>query len=322
MRLIYNETTRTTNNPEGVDIRVVGFGTTESIEFMDPVKLYGTSYFESLVERLVSLGYERNKNIMGAPYDFRKAPNELEDFFKQFDELIEQTYRNNSHEPVILICHSMGCLNALYFLQNKEQAWKDRYIRSMISLSGVWGGSVKAMKAFASGDNFGVIMIPSLSLRKDVRTFPSLAYLLPSSDVWPNDKILMHNDGKGYTVNDYKQFFADIDYDTGYEMWQDVHNITQPSKAPGIEVHCLHGHKISTIEHLEYGKNEFPNGRPKITYSDGDGTVNLVSLQACQKWKNQQKAPIYYKNFDDIDHMTILSDQSVMDFISEAIVKQ
>lgn len=321
MRLIYNATSRQTISPPGVQIRVGGFGTTESVEFVDPAKVIGTGYFDALVKQLVSFGYERNVNIFGAPYDFRKAPNELGEYFKDLKKLIERAYKSNGDEKVSLICHSMGCYNSLHFLNQNTQAWKDKYIRSMISLSGVWGGSVKAMKAFASGDNFGVIVIPSLSLRRDFRTFPSLAYLLPSKHVWPEDKVFLEHQDKKYTVNDYEQFFHDINYPTGYQMWLDTKNLTSPLNPPGVEVHCLHGNGVNTIDSLKYTSTDFPDGKPKITYGDGDGTVNLVSLQACINWSKQQQHPIYYKNFKLIDHMTIMSDNQVLYYIGNALSK-
>lgn len=37
-RLIYNRTSRTTQFPDGVDVRVPGFGKTFSLEFLDPSK--------------------------------------------------------------------------------------------------------------------------------------------------------------------------------------------------------------------------------------------------------------------------------------------
>lgn len=322
MKLIYNSTTRTTRNSPGVTTRVGGFGRTESVEFVDPAKVIGTSYFDTLVRELVDFGYERDKNILGAPYDFRKAPNELGDYFKDLEKLVLRAYKENENEPVVFICHSMGCLNNLYFLNSKPQSWKDKYVRSMISLSGVWAGSVKAMKAFASGDNFGVLVIPSLSLRKDVRTFPSLAYLLPSKEVFPSKKVLVKNHDKIYTVDNYKQFFQDIRYPEGYEMWLDVRNLTSPNRAPGVEVHCLHGNRVTTIEQLDYETGEFPDAKPKIVYGDGDGTVNLVSLQACSGWAKLQKQPLYYKNFNSIDHMTILTDDHVLEYVGEALVKR
>lgn len=322
MKLIYNSTTRRTQPPPGVETRVDGFGSSESVEFVDPAKVIGTSYFNTLVKQLVGFGYERNKNIFGAPYDFRRAPNELQDYFRDLKALVERAHVLNGGERVAFICHSMGCLNSLYFLNSQNQTWKDKHIRMLISLSGVWGGSVKAMKAFASGDNFGVLVIPSLSLRKDVRTFPSLAYLLPSRDIWPPTTTLIKNRDKIYTVNDYKRFFEDIDYPNGYEMWLDVRNLTSPLNAPDVEVHCLHGRGVSTIEQLDYVLGGFPNTKPKMKLGNGDGTVNLMSLQACTKWSRLQKQPLHYKNFTAVDHMTILSDTRVMDYIGEALSKE
>lgn len=322
MKLVYNSTSRTTSNQPGVEIRVQGFGSTESVEYVDPARLRGTSYFDTLVKELVSLGYERNKNIFGAPYDFRKAPNELQDYFVNLKRLIESAYERNGGERVVLVCHSMGCLHSLYFFNLNGQDWKDTYIRSLISLSGVWGGSVKAMKAFATGDNFGVIVIPSLSLRRDVRTFPSLAYLMPSVDSFPDNQVLVKNRNKRYTVNDFKQFFTDINYPIGYDMWLDVRNLTSPIRAPGVEVHCLHGNKVTTMELLDYEVGDFPDAKPRITYGDGDGTVNLVSLQACVGWSLLQRQPVHYQNFSSIDHMTILTDTKVMNYIGEALSKK
>lgn len=322
MKLVYNSTSRTTNNSPGVDIRVKGFGLAESVEYVDPAKVRGTSYFDTLAKELVALGYERNKNIFGAPYDFRKAPNELRDFFLNLKQLVEAAYEKNGQERVVLICHSMGCLHTLYLLNVNTQSWKDKYIRSMISLSGAWGGSVKAMKAFASGDNFGVVVIPSLSLRRDVRTFPSLAYLLPSDEVFPENQILVKNRDKLYTVKDFKQFFNDIHYPVGYEMWLDVRNLTSPLVAPGVEVYCVHGNKVTTMELLDYEVGDFPDTKPRVTYGDGDGTVNLISLQACVGWTARQKQPVYYKNFTAIDHMTVLTDPKVINFVTEALTKK
>lgn len=322
MKLVYNTTTRKTENAPGVVTRVNGFGKVESVEFVDPARVYGTSYFDTIVRQLVAYGYERNKNIFGAPYDFRRAPNDLEDYFKDLESLVESAYHQNDDEPVVLVCHSMGCLYSQYLLANKRQSWKSKYIRSLISLSGVYGGSVKAMKAYASGDNFGIVVVPSLSIRKDVRTFSSLPLLLPSPDIFPKDRVLVRSHNKTYTVKDYKSFFQDINYPIGYEMWLDVHKLTSPHQAPGVEVHCFHGHKVPTPELLNYERGRFPDSKPEVEYGDGDGTVNLNSLKACLNWQDKQMQRIHYKNFTSIDHMTILTDNKVMTHIGEALSKE
>jgi len=64
---------------------------------------------------------------------------------------VETTYEANGQKKVILLCHSMGSIMMLHLLQNKPQAWKDKYIRALVTLSGVWGGTVRALKVFLLG---------------------------------------------------------------------------------------------------------------------------------------------------------------------------
>nr|XP_044995604.1 phospholipase A2 group XV isoform X2 [Jaculus jaculus] len=74
IRLIYNRTSRATQFPDGVDVRVPGFGETFSLEFLDPSKSNVGSYFYTMVESLVGWGYTRGEDVRGAPYDWRRAP--------------------------------------------------------------------------------------------------------------------------------------------------------------------------------------------------------------------------------------------------------
>lgn len=67
-------------------------------------------------------------------------------------DLIEDTYNKNGKLPVMLIAHSMGGPMSLYFLNKQTQAWKDQYIKCLVTLSGVWGGSMKAIKVYAIGE--------------------------------------------------------------------------------------------------------------------------------------------------------------------------
>jgi lysophospholipase III len=76
---------------------------------------------------------------------------ENKDFFVKLKTLVENTYTTNNKSSVTLLVHSMGGSMALHFLQMQTQAWKDQYIRRLISLSTPWAGSVKALKVFAMG---------------------------------------------------------------------------------------------------------------------------------------------------------------------------
>lgn len=74
VKLVYDNVTRTTQNVPGVETRVPGFGSSETVEWLDPSHASAGAYFKDIGNTLVSLGYERNLSIRGAPYDFRKGP--------------------------------------------------------------------------------------------------------------------------------------------------------------------------------------------------------------------------------------------------------
>lgn len=75
MKLIYNNETRKTSHPEGVTIRIPGWGEPFVVEYLDPSKASPGSYFKDIANMLVTnMGYIRNVSLRGAPYDFRKGP--------------------------------------------------------------------------------------------------------------------------------------------------------------------------------------------------------------------------------------------------------
>ena len=66
-------------------------------------------------------------------------------------KLIEETVKNNGGQGVILLCHSMGSPMMLHLLQLKDDAWKEKHIRALVTLAGVWGGTVRALKVYLLG---------------------------------------------------------------------------------------------------------------------------------------------------------------------------
>lgn len=71
VQLIYDNKTRTTSNPPGVETRVPGWGDPQSVEWIDPTRAGSGAYFKDIGNALVANGYVRNVSIRGAPYDFR-----------------------------------------------------------------------------------------------------------------------------------------------------------------------------------------------------------------------------------------------------------
>ena len=62
---------------DDISIQVPGFGDTETIEELSQTGLLDLPYFDALVKYFVDRGYERDKSIRGAPYDWRYGPGKL-----------------------------------------------------------------------------------------------------------------------------------------------------------------------------------------------------------------------------------------------------
>lgn len=319
MRLVYNTTTHQTLDSPGVSIQVPGFGNTDTVEFLDPGREQFTTYYYHIIERLTKEGYIRNLSLRGAPYDFRRSPNEFQDYFLKLKNLILETYKANNNSRVILIGHSMGSPTMLYFLNKQSQAWKDKYIRSLVTISGVWGGALKTLRLMASGDNLGIFVVKPHLVRKYQRSATSTAWLMPYDTFWKPDEVLVSQPKRNYTVNDYKQFFDDINYPIGYMMRKDTENLVKKLTPPGVEMFCIHGVNVSTPEKLVFTTG-FPDEQPDVKNGPGDGTVNLRSLLGCLRWQKQQIQPVHHYTIPNQKHLEILKSKKLIDYIVEKVV--
>ena len=127
---------------------------------------------------------------------------------------------------------------------------------------------------------------------------------MPSKDFWSDEEVLVATDKKNFTRVDLPEFFKALqDPQTHMEMMvEDTKDLIAGLKPPQVEVFCLHGSKVDTTERLVYPPGAFPNTAtvsnapdqendtnvgfwpfpsydPTIIKGDGDGTVNIRSLE-------------------------------------------
>jgi len=321
MKLTYNEKEDRMENTEGVFTRIPGFGNTSGIEWLDPYVHGPGIYFFPLVDSLTRLlGYERGKTLRSAPYDFRYHPGDAGDYFDRLKKLIEETYMMNGEKKIMLLSHSMGVPYSLNFLHQQTEEWKEKYIVAWTTISGVFGGSMKAVKAFISGDGFGIpkVLDYPITLRAFQRTFSSLPYILPDESFWAKDEVIVKTSNRTYTVHQYDDLFKDM----GYPLASKIYAKTPKAwseKPPNVKMFCFHGSGKDTPGVLNYREGYFPNYTPDMTIDDGDGTVNLRSLQACQLWREKQKQPIIYEEFSRGEHNGVLGDARLIRSIIKAL---
>lgn len=317
IRLVYNRTTKTTSPPDGVDIRVPGFGNTSSLEYLDPSKYSVGIYFFKLVQSMVEWGYTRDQDVRGAPYDWRKAPNENEDYFLALQKMIESMYMEYG-SPVVLIAHSMGNMYTLYFLNQQTAYWKNKYIKSYVALGAPWGGVAKTLRVLASGDNNRIPVISSLKIRDQQRSAVSTNWLLPYNHTWSPDKIFVSTPVANYTIRDFPKFYSDLNFEDGWLMRENTEHLVYPLTPPSVRVHCLYGTGVETPDSFYY--DSFPDKEPKIFYSDGDGTVNLPSALQCQRWQNRQKQEVTLVNLTGAEHIEMLSNPETISYVKQVLL--
>lgn len=246
MSLRYDPVTRKTYNRQGVQIRAQSNRTAPLERMSSNHSLPGDQLFNIFVQHLVGIGYERNKNLLGAGYDFRKAPNELGEYFENLTKLVEVAYSENSYQPVIIVCHSTGCMNPLHFLKTASKSWKSYYISSLVLMSPANGGTVNQLNQLVAGAS-DLALLPNLK-RTDTPTWPSAAYLMPSPAVYPADQVLVQDVRNQYTTQNYERLYSALQYPAGYEIYLSVKDLTPPRCAPGFVVHCPHGYGTKTID--------------------------------------------------------------------------
>ncbi|XP_068595196.1 lysosomal phospholipase A and acyltransferase [Brachionichthys hirsutus] len=317
IRLIYNTTTHLSSSPPGVDVRVPGFGKTYPLEYLDPSKRDVGIYFFTIVQAMVEWGYTRGDDVRGAPYDWRKAPNENKDYFLALQKMVEEM-ANKAGGPVVLIAHSMGNLYTLYFLNHQPQAWKDRYIKAFVSLGAPWAGVAKTLRVLTSGDNNHIPVISSLKIRSQQRTAVTTSWMLPYSHSWPKDQVLLQTPTANYTVLDYERLYSDIGFVDGWLMRQDTEKLVTNLTPPGVAVHCLYGSGIDTSEAFSYS-DKFPDVEPAVAYGDGDGTVNLQSAMQCKRWLGKQKQPVTLQELPGNEHVNILLNATTVAYIKNVL---
>lgn len=161
---IYDSKSKTLSNIEGLETYTAGehFGDVSMCKCMCHIfdtdyRIEEADYGENLINKLILHGYTANENLFTVGYDFRfiPYPNYVSVYFSNLKKLIEVCY-NKSKEKTSLIGHSMGCYLINVFLNKMKLSWKNKYIKSFISVSPSYDGSPKSLETILSGNNISL----------------------------------------------------------------------------------------------------------------------------------------------------------------------
>lgn len=282
-----------------------------------------TEYMASLVDSLEELGYIDGETLFGAPYDFRyglAAPGHPSQvgtkFLNDLKSLIEKASISNGGKPVILVSHSLGGLFVQQLLSRNPSSWYKKYIKHFVAISAPWGGTVDEMLTFASGNTLGVPLVDPLLVRDEQRSSESNLWLLPNPKMFDPQMSLVITSNRSYSAHDMTDFLKDIGFPEGVYPYQTrILPLIENVEAPEVPVTCVIGTGMRTAESLFYRDGNFDE-QPEISYGDGDGTVNMVSLLALQSlWKDEKNLDLKVIKIGGVSHTSILKDAGALDEI-------
>lgn len=342
-RMVPDPSTGFTQSSPGVTVRVPDFGSVESVRVMDLSSTRVSKYYASIIELYTSIGYTPDKNLLAAPYDFRLAPQQLDDYFRQLDALIERVQQRRGQsrtgQPVTLVCHSMGCNNMLVYLRAKSSAWRRQHVRKLIALSSPWGGAFKALKALVVGDQLDLPLVSETKMRELARTFPSIAYLLPRPEVYASSNqrhlnsttgepsatlpIFVKTPSRQYDARQVGQILLDLGLEDQFRWFEQTSQFVRPYEPiEDLRVDCVHGQNIPTMESLYFARDEdYPNGPYELIKGEGDGTVNIESLKVCEEWESKLGSKMV-RNFAiyNTNHLGVLSHPKTLKFLADDVL--
>lgn len=285
-----------------------------------------------LIFALNAVGYRRNIDIRGAPYDFRKSPTDNDEFHEDFRRLVEETSRQNSYRQVILVGHSLGGSYALSFLIRQSQEWKDKYVKSVITLGTPYSGSSRAINALMSGTIVENVVPFEMTRTKhfldNIKTFSVIPYLLPSpvayDDTKPLIKFSKSSNGEKniITTANYEMLFNMTNNGVGYEIFEDMKKERNELIHPGVNVVCIHGSGVPSAESFVFSGSDMSNV-PVVNHVSGDGVNTERSLSACEKYRQMKESLKFHfkrKNFYMVEHVNMIYDPLVISYVIRQIM--
>ncbi|MBP3399027.1 MAG: hypothetical protein J6K75_04640, partial [Erysipelotrichaceae bacterium] len=301
-------------DPEGITVTSPKFGSTYACDEIDPnfpVSLFA-KVFHELIKKLEKVGYVDGDNMLGASYDWRyyrfNEYSHKDNWYKNTKELIETAY--NSYGKVVLISHSMGGLMTYRLLDYLGSSFCSKYIDNWVAMSAPFLGSAKTIAAAFPGDNLG-LPIADGRIRPMARQIETVALLFPIGGTAKYGKdVLMTitSTGDKYTADDLdalidtldnKHFQGNYHYVVAHGM-KEVYNKYNWKVPHGVKMNCLITSGVETISGVTMASYDYDTD-PTFTYGDGDGTVNIQSLEFCQ-----DMGAAYFENLGKKDHTGIL----------------
>jgi hypothetical protein len=304
MGLVYNATSDTFANKQGVDVRARDFGGLSGVDYVDHTDdLFSwTLVYGAMIDAMEEVGFVRNVTLFGAPFDWRLHLRGVVggEFGEAMKALVERAFNASGGKKVHIVTHSYGGVVAVYWMnefvpagfasQAAWHAWIKAHVASFVPIAGPFSGTAKALRSLISGDTFGApdFLINRENMLPDVRTIGGAVQLVPDPGYWPPNKAFVITPGRNYTVTDLRDAMTDSGADVSATIFDHTKDLIDGLALPPVTTYCMYGFNYPTEISYTYDEALTDSKILQPTVIDtsdlGDGTVPLLSLLECQYW--------------------------------------
>ncbi len=301
--------------PPGVNVSIPQYGQTAS------APVYGALY-----AALESAGYEADRDLVVAGYNFRLTP-DLGGFLSRTKQLIERTWHRNGDRPVRLVGHSNGPLYAQYLLTHVSERWKRKYIQGFTDIAGNLPGQGAVWSWVFTG-----VEIPTVfSLPTTVATARSSARLIARSPstwmsaadpaVFGRREVVVKNraTGRSYTPADTYRLLRDAGLDSikpivkhylGFVEFADSKHF------PDVDVSAEKGSGLQTpvgivLPNLTTGQ-VVDQATADLINLPGDSNQESITNDAVGVWHRMRCHRFRLTNNPGVSHLGLISDPAVI----------
>ncbi|KAF8718365.1 hypothetical protein HU200_025345 [Digitaria exilis] len=275
--------------------------------------------WDQLLTQLETMGYRDGETLLAAPYDFRYAvaprgyPSAAgRRYFRHLGRLLAHARR-----PAVVVAHSFGCALVYQFLLSRPLPWRRRHVKHVVFLGSALGGFAPGMHALAAGMDYGLEGVARPAMLRLARSQQSALWRLPTPLVF-GDRTLAATTTTTYSARNMSGFLEAIGFGEGVRPYETrVLPMWEALPAPMVPVTSVIGMGVRTPETYVYGNGGF-EGEPEVVYGDGDGDINMVSLEAVEDWAGVEGQDMEVVRLPGVRHDGFFT----VDFAVERVVRR
>ncbi len=301
--------------PPGVTVSIPHYG-----------QIASAPVYNGLYTALESAGYQANRNLVVAGYDFRLTP-DLGGFLTRTKQLIVRTWRRNHHLPVRLVGHSNGPLYAQYLLTHVSPQWKRKYIQGFTNIAGNLPGQGSTWSWIFTGveitAGFSLPSTPAMARSSARLAALSPATWMSASDptVFGRREVIVKDQatGRSYTPADTYRLLHDAGLDSIKPIVQHYLGFVKFADAkhfPDVDVSAEKGSGLPTqvgivLPDLVTGQVVDP-AKTRFINLPGDSNQEYITNNAVRVWRGMRCYRFRLTNNPGVSHLGLTSDGGVI----------